>query len=111
MQNARRMDGGSDAGRGRHWSTRVASAVSTRTRRARIVRPGRMMAGISLWLLTTAAVLCAGPSLAQATSSFYWYGENNSTCWQTGQLGSPSTACGEAVGPGFSQKAAHSKAA
>ena len=48
--------------------------------------------------------MCAGPSFAQATSSFYWYGENDSTCWQTGQLGSPSTACGEAVGPGFLSK-------
>ncbi len=104
MRNARGMDGEPDAGRGRNWSTRVASAISIRTRRARVVRPGRLAAGVSLWLLTTAALLCAGPSLAQATSSFYWYGENDSTCWQTGQLGSPSTACGEAVGPGFLSK-------
>ena len=104
MRNARGMDGGNDAAQGSYWSTRVASTISIRTRRAPLVRPGRLVAGISLWLLTAAVLLCAGPSLAQATSSFYWYGENDSTCWQTGQLGSPSTACGEAVGPGFLSK-------
>ena len=98
------MDSGSSAERGRNWSTRVASAASIHTRHARAARPGRLVAGVSLWLLMTAALLCAGPTLAHATSSFYWYGENDSTCWQTGQLGSPSTACGEAVGAGFLSK-------
>jgi hypothetical protein len=32
-------------------------------------------------------------SAGHAASSFYWYGENNSTCWQTGQLGSSHTEC------------------
>ncbi len=104
MRNARGMDGASNAGRGRYWLIRVASEISISPRQRRVVRSSRLVAGISLWLLTAAALLCAGPSLAQATSSFYWYGENNSTCWQTGQLGSPSTACGEAVGPGFLSK-------
>ena len=38
--------------------------------------------------------------VASATSSFYWYGEGNSTCWQAGQLGAPSTAC-DFVGAGY----------
>ena len=104
MRNARGMDGGSDAGRGKYWLIRVAPAISIRPRHAWVTQPGRLVAGISLWLLMTAALLCTGPSLARATNSFYWYGENDSTCWQTGQLGSPSTACGEAVGPGFLSK-------
>jgi hypothetical protein len=103
MRNARGMDGGDDAEQGGNWSTRVALATSIHTRRALVVRPGRLVAGVSLWLLTTAALLCVSPTLAQATS-FYWYGENDSTCWQTGQLGSPSTACGESVGSGFLSK-------
>ncbi len=104
MRNARGIDVGGNAERGGNRSTRVASAISIRTRHARAARPGRLVAGLSLWLLMTAALLCAGPTLAQATSSFYWYGENDSTCWQTGQLGSPSTACGETVGAGFLSK-------
>jgi hypothetical protein len=104
MRNAHGMDGGSNAGQDMDRPARVASRISTRTKHARAVLPGRLPAGISLWLLVTAALLCAGPSLARATSSFYWYGENDSTCWQTGQLGSPSTACGETVGPGFLSK-------
>jgi hypothetical protein len=104
MRNARGMDDGSDAGQGRYWWTRVASTVPIRTRHVRVVLPDRLVAEVSLWLLMTAALLCASPTLAHATSSFSWYGENDSTCWQTGQLGSPSTACGEAVGPGFLSK-------
>lgn len=33
-------------------------------------------------------------------ASFYWYGQGGSTCWQTGQLGAPSEACGN-VGAGY----------
>jgi hypothetical protein len=101
MRSARGVDIGSKAEWGRNWSTRVASATSIHPRH---VRPDRLVTGVSLWLLITAALLCASPTLAQATSGFYWYGENDSTCWQTGQLGSPSTACGESVGPGFLSK-------
>ncbi len=104
MRHAHGMNGVSDAGRDANRPARVASRIFTRKRHARALLRGRLAAGISLWLLTTAALMCAGPSFAQATSSFYWYGENDSTCWQTGQLGSPSTACGEAVGPGFLSK-------
>jgi hypothetical protein len=39
-------------------------------------------------------------SVAQAASNFYWYGENNSTCWQTGQAGSPHNEC-DSVGAGY----------
>ena len=100
MRNARGMDGESDAGRDKDRLARVVSTISTRTGHTWVARPGRLAAGISLWLLTTAALLCASPSLAQATSSFYWYGENDSTCWQTGQLGSSSSSC-DSVGPGY----------
>ncbi len=43
-------------------------------------------------LLTTASIASA--------QSFYWYGNGDSTCWQTGQLGSPSEAC-DSVTAGF----------
>ena len=49
--------------------------------------------------LLTVIVLLYVPSVAFA-SNFYWYGQNHSTCWQTGQPGSPSEACSD-VGPGF----------
>ncbi len=52
-------------------------------------------------LLTVFVVLLgAGHDAAYATSSFYWYGENNSTCWQAGQPGSSSFAC-DSVGAGY----------
>ena len=50
-------------------------------------------------LLPVALLLCAAPA-AHAVSSFYWYGENSSNCWQTGQLGSPSFGC-DGVGPNY----------
>jgi hypothetical protein len=40
----------------------------------------------------------AAPALG--SSSFYWYGENHTTCWQTGQPGAPSPKC-DTVGAGF----------
>ena len=52
---------------------------------------------VGLWLI--GAILATGATPAHA-ASFYWYGESDSTCWQTGQLGSSSTAC-DSVGPGF----------
>jgi hypothetical protein len=44
-------------------------------------------------LLLAVSMLCAAPAAHGA--NFYWYGENNSTCWQTGQPGSPSQACAQ----------------
>src|SRR5580700_383277 len=53
----------------------------------------RSSPALYLVLLALSVVfLLTGGSVAQA-SSIYWYGENNSTCWQTGQPGSPSSAC------------------
>lgn len=52
-------------------------------------------------LVSLAVVLLLSiASAASATSSFYWYGEGNSTCWQTGQLGSPHNEC-DSVGAGY----------
>jgi hypothetical protein len=50
--------------------------------------------------LLAVGLLLGVASVADATSSFYWYGENNSTCWQTGQPGSGSQTC-DLVGGGF----------
>jgi hypothetical protein len=93
------MGSSSDAVLDRSWLAGLALAIATGTWRTRILWPGRFVTVILLWL-TAGALLCVGPSLAQATSSFYWYGENDSTCWQTGQLGSSSSAC-DSVGAGY----------
>ncbi len=50
--------------------------------------------------LLTAFMLLAATSAAYGTSNFYWYGESNSTCWQTGQPGASSSAC-DSVGAGY----------
>ena len=100
MRDTRGMDSSSDAGLGKPWLAGMTLAITTGTWRARILRPGGFVTVISLWLSTAAVLLCVGPALAQAASSFYWYGENNSTCWQTGQLGSSSSAC-DSVGAGY----------
>jgi hypothetical protein len=55
---------------------------------------------IVLVSLLVSAVLLGVASAACAAPSFYWYGENNSTCWQAGQLGTPSLAC-DTVGGGY----------
>jgi hypothetical protein len=53
------------------------------------------------WLAGLATlVLFAGGAGSAHASSFYWYGENNSTCWQTGQPGTPSHEC-DGVGEWF----------
>jgi hypothetical protein len=51
--------------------------------------------GIPLGLLALASIILAvaSTSVALASSSFYWYGENNSTCWQTGVPGASAAAC------------------
>ena len=53
-----------------------------------------------LLVVCVAAVLLLGVSSVASAASFYWYGENNSTCWQTGQPGSSSSAC-DGVGEYF----------
>ncbi|HUN78379.1 MAG TPA: hypothetical protein VMU32_05630 [Solirubrobacteraceae bacterium] len=45
-------------------------------------------------------ILLAGGASAAQAASFYWYGENNSTCWQVGELGSPRLEC-DSVGAGY----------
>jgi hypothetical protein len=65
-------------------------------------RPRRRPRGVTQ---TLAAMVALGVSLGAASSasgaeSFYWYGENGGTCWQTGQLGSSSSAC-DSVGVGY----------
>jgi Fibronectin type III domain len=61
---------------------------------------GPVVRRVMLAALLTVVLLPSAVSAAYATSSFYWYGENNSTCWQTGQLGSSSHACSN-VGAGY----------
>jgi len=53
------------------------------------------------WLvgLSMVAVLFGVASVASATN-LYWYGENNSTCWQIGFPGNPAQKC-ETVGAGY----------
>jgi hypothetical protein len=50
--------------------------------------------------LLTLILLLSIASVSYASSSFYWYGQNGSTCWQTGEPGSPSEKC-SVVGPGY----------
>ena len=54
---------------------------------------------VVLAVLLPVVLLLGAASAADAVSSFYWYGENDSACWQTGQLGSPSFGCDG--GPGY----------
>jgi hypothetical protein len=77
----------------------AASAVdqgelSNRRRRCLTAHPLALLLPLAVMLFLIAA------SKASATSSFYWYGEGGSTCWQTGQLGAPSDACSN-VGAGY----------
>jgi hypothetical protein len=51
---------------------------------------------LGLCLVIALFVLVPGAHAA----SFYWYGENGSTCWQAGELGSSSLGCDE-VGPSY----------
>lgn len=50
--------------------------------------------------LLVALLLLGLSSAAHASSSLYWYGEGNSTCWQAGQPGGSSFAC-DSAGAGF----------
>lgn len=53
------------------------------------------------WLvgLSVAALLLGIASTASA-ANLYWYGENNSTCWQTGFPGNPASKC-DTVGAAY----------
>jgi hypothetical protein len=72
----------------------IISKVST-LEFANIRRPLRAVV-----LVAGVALLLFGVAPAAFAASFYWYGENDSTCWQVGQLGAPSNAC-DGVGVGF----------
>jgi hypothetical protein len=45
-------------------------------------------------------VLLLGVASVAKAATLYWYGENNSTCWQTGFPGNTSSSC-DTVGPGY----------
>jgi len=64
----------------------------------------RGLTGHPLALLLSLAVVLflsvASVASVASASSFYWYGEGNSTCWQTGQLGASSDVCSN-VGAGY----------
>ncbi len=59
--------------------------------------PIRRVVSVSI---TTLSLMFCVASVASANSNFYWYGEGNSTCWQTGQPGAPFSAC-DGVGETF----------
>jgi hypothetical protein len=62
-------------------------------------RPRLYSNGIGVATLLVVLLVFGFSSVANA-SSLYWYGENNSTCWQSGQPGGSSFAC-DGVGAGF----------
>jgi hypothetical protein len=78
------------------------SAASTVDRREPSNRrwTGLMARRMALAALPALVLLLGAASSAHATSSFYWYGENDSTCWQTGHPSSSSQKCSE-VGPSY----------
>jgi hypothetical protein len=63
-------------------------------------RMGAAIGRMTLVMSLVVVLLLGVASVASATSSFYWYGNGDSTCWQTGQLGSPSEGC-DSVGTGY----------
>lgn len=72
----------------------LLAATSAGRRKDHVVR--RMVLVVSLVVVLSLGVA----SVASASSSFYWYGENGSTCWQTGQPGASSSTC-DGVGEWF----------
>ncbi len=66
----------------------------------------RMPHGAGLLTFLAVIVSLGAPSFASASSNFYWYGENDSTCWQTGLPGSSSSAC-DSVGAGYLNTQSH----
>jgi IPT/TIG domain-containing protein len=59
-----------------------------------------MVRRMALVVLLACAILSGLASGARA-ASFYWYGQNNSTCWQTAKPGTPSSEACDGVGEGF----------
>jgi hypothetical protein len=70
-----------------------------RRQRESRVRGSLSIRGVLIVALALIALQLAVASATQA-ASFPWYGANNTTCWQTGSLGSPSEAC-DSVGAGY----------
>src|SRR5665811_1073428 len=87
------------------WGPGVAPGVDWRKVNSGPLR-GLMCRRMVLTALLAVVLLMGVTSAADATSSYYWYGESNSTCWQTGQPGAPSNTC-DYVGPGFLATAGH----
>jgi hypothetical protein len=62
---------------------------------------------LALVMVLVGTLLLGVASMASASSSFYWYGENSLTCWQTGSLGSGSSTC-DSVGESYLPSHMHS---
>jgi hypothetical protein len=73
-------------------------------------RRGTSLVGrrVALVLSLVLLLLLGVASVASASSKFYWYGSGNSTCWQTGQPGSPSEAC-DSVGGEYLLQSGHTR--
>jgi hypothetical protein len=56
-------------------------------------------AGVGAVIYVLVAIAAAATP-AFGSNNFYWYGEGGSTCWQTGEPGSPSSNC-DSVGAGY----------
>jgi uncharacterized cupin superfamily protein len=85
------------------WGSDAASrARRERSSRLRKNLPIRRAACVPL--ITLSLMLCAAS--AASASNFYWYGEGNSTCWQTGAPADPSSACDD-VGAGYLNSPGH----
>lgn len=80
----------------------LMSVVATGRDARRESRGMGLEAARRCWLvgLATLVVLLGVTGVASATSTLYWYGSGDSTCWQTGQIGYPSEAC-DSVGSDF----------
>jgi hypothetical protein len=50
-------------------------------------------AHLVVFVTLVVALVLGVASTASASSNFYWYGEGNSNCWQTGQPGASSSTC------------------
>jgi hypothetical protein len=82
--------------------SRVLGAASGRAQRGSSEARGadRGVRGVML-VSVLAVVLALGVCSVASAATFYWYGENNSTCWQEGQPGVPLSNCHENVGEHF----------
>jgi sugar lactone lactonase YvrE len=67
-------------------------------------RPGRSRVGLLLAVVVAAVAIAAvsGAASAEAAARFYWYGENNSTCWKkTGEVAAEAPSECDGVGEWF----------